>query len=162
MTIHTARLTPEQAADILADERYIIATREEIKALTARADDAEKQYLQLLTEHSATFTELGCVRDDLHAAQSTAAGLRRALEEVLASAVPHPVEHPTMTAAWKVGHVALAASPHEHERRIKAEGAAEWLTGYLRGLSAGNPGAPGSMVAILEEELKRLKEAANG
>jgi hypothetical protein len=30
-----------------------------------------------------------------------------ALKVMLASAVPHPVEHPTMTAAWKIGKAAL-------------------------------------------------------
>ena len=52
--------------------------------------------------------------------------------------------------------IALAGA--EGDARLKREGAAEWLDGYLRGLSAGNPGAPGSMVAILEEELNRLRE----
>jgi len=32
-----------------------------------------------------------------------------AIETLLASAVPHPVEHPTMTAAWRVGSDALVA-----------------------------------------------------
>ena len=52
--------------------------------------------------------------------------------------------------------IALAGA--EGDARMKRGGAAEWLDGYLRGLSAGNPGAPGSMVAILEEELQRLRE----
>lgn len=37
------------------------------------------------------------------------AALAAALEKMLASAVPHPVEHPTMTEAWKVARAALAA-----------------------------------------------------
>ena len=35
--------------------------------------------------------------------------LREALETMLKSAVPHPVEHPTMTAAWKTARAALSA-----------------------------------------------------
>jgi hypothetical protein len=31
-----------------------------------------------------------------------------ALKVMLASAMPHPVEHPTMTAAWKIARAALA------------------------------------------------------
>lgn len=34
--------------------------------------------------------------------------LEQALTTVLASAYPHPVEHPTMTAAWAVGRAALS------------------------------------------------------
>jgi len=44
------------------------------------------------------------------------------------------------------------------DERMKRKGAAEWLGGFIRGLSDGNPGQPGSIVAILEEELKRLRE----
>jgi len=35
--------------------------------------------------------------------------LRVALDTMLKSAVPHPVEHPTMTAAWKTARAALSA-----------------------------------------------------
>lgn len=35
--------------------------------------------------------------------------LRAALEQMLASAVPHPTEHPTMTTAWENARKALAA-----------------------------------------------------
>ncbi len=35
--------------------------------------------------------------------------VKAALQTMLASAYPHPVEHPTMTRAWKVGSDALAA-----------------------------------------------------
>lgn len=56
-------------------------------------------------------------RDDLAA---TVAGLRGTIETLLKSAVPHPVEHPTMTAAWKIGTAALNAQPHESLTRFVA------------------------------------------
>ena len=37
--------------------------------------------------------------------------LRKVIETLLASAHPHPTEHPTMTAAWAVGRAAIADPP---------------------------------------------------
>lgn len=48
------------------------------------------------------------------------------------------------------------------DARMKALGAAEWLEAYIDGLSAGNAGAPGSMVAILREEAARMRREAGG
>jgi len=48
------------------------------------------------------------------------------------------------------------------DARMKALGAAEWLEAYIDGLSAGNAGAPGSMVAILREEAARIRREAEG
>jgi hypothetical protein len=39
------------------------------------------------------------------------AELKKVLRLMVDSAVPHPVEHPTMTAAWKVARAALADPP---------------------------------------------------
>lgn len=40
-------------------------------------------------------------------AETQVARLRKALEIMLDSAFPHPVEHPTMTEAWKQARIAL-------------------------------------------------------
>jgi len=104
-------------------------------------------------------------RDDLAA---TVAGLRGAIETLLDSAVPHPVEHPTMTAAWKVGEQALAASPAEHAGRIQAAALRE-AANLIRqttpdGRSASNYDRgkfDGRVYAIeqLESEADRLEKA---
>lgn len=50
-------------------------------------------------------------------ARAENARLREALELMLASARPHPVLHPTMTAAWAQAREALAAPPETGQWR---------------------------------------------
>jgi hypothetical protein len=49
--------------------------------------------------------------------------MREALETVLASAYPHPTEHPTMTAAWKIGRAALSLHVFPVYGRVNGTGA---------------------------------------
>ena len=48
-----------------------------------------------------------------------AVGLREALEIGIKSAYPHPTEHPTMTAAWKVMKAALALPLPDAAREVE-------------------------------------------
>jgi len=66
-------------------------------------------------------TERNSAAARAEAAEAHAARLRRALEEVLNSAYPHPTEHPTMTAAWEVGRSALAETPDQSVQLVQAE-----------------------------------------
>jgi hypothetical protein len=53
-------------------------------------------------------SELSKVRAERDAALVQVAALRAEIVNLLASAHPHPVEHPTMTAAWQKASAALA------------------------------------------------------
>jgi hypothetical protein len=53
---------------------------------------------------------------DLEVSESRAEALEKALREVLDSAVPHPVEHPTMTRAWDRARRALSGAGAEEGR----------------------------------------------
>lgn len=59
---------------------------------------AEKIY------YSSSMHEIAAIID----AETGLSELIAALRTMLASAYPHPVEHPTMTAAWATGRAALA------------------------------------------------------
>ena len=94
---HYAYVDPQSACDLLVAD--ITATQHERDLATARAEAAERE------------------RDE---AQAHSDDLRGALGVVLRSAFPHPVEHPTMTEAWKVGEAAIARTPAESLGRLKA------------------------------------------
>ncbi len=66
------------------------------------------------------------VRNQRDAAQAHAEDLRGALGVVLRSAFPHPVEHPTMTEAWKIGEAAIDRTPAQSLGRIKSEALREF------------------------------------
>jgi hypothetical protein len=60
--------------------------------LQARAEEMSAKY----------YASFAAVERELDAARASVAELVAALEAVLASAHPHPVEHPAMTRAWKL------------------------------------------------------------
>lgn len=109
---------------------------ERAKALTARAEAAEKDAADCRAEYRELFAKAGAMSDKLIAAESTAAGLRRALEEADKALEQVHDEWAEPTSAHDAGagqaaaicfaasmaiEAALAASPDEHERRIKSE-----------------------------------------
>ena len=72
----------------------------------AEAEQQNAHLLGVLESANNTANRRGARIRDLEAEVK---GLRTALEQMLASAVPHPTEHPTMTAAWENARKSLAA-----------------------------------------------------
>lgn len=99
---------------------------------TARAEASEKDAADCRAEYRDLFAKAGAMSDKLIAAESTVSGLRLALEKIGGSVPPDG-----WTCLWcgegtaeddcgkecprTIAQAALAASPDEHERRIKSE-----------------------------------------
>ncbi|CAB4166133.1 hypothetical protein UFOVP836_15 [uncultured Caudovirales phage] len=140
---------------------------------------AQRDFTVTVPELQAEYLDLLASAEAREAAQPTAAEVveacRVALERledlaydwvneagsaahVLANTAQHRAEAEARQEFEACRTAALALCARWKEEKQRREGAAEWLGGYLQGLSAGNHGAPGSIVAILEAELKRLRE----
>lgn len=80
--------------------------RERDKA-RVEADDLRKQLESLNAEVRMKSTEIARMISVETELRAEVERLREALTDVLASAFPHPKEHPTMYAAWKKAQDAL-------------------------------------------------------
>jgi hypothetical protein len=140
------------------------ALKEEAKAdwqaiiapLVARLEAAEKDRNQLRAE-------VARLRDALEGASD---GIRLTLQWIKSiGAPPKSMTSVTMSVATVIGiRNALAQSPSDwlaaRDERMRREGAAEWLTGYIKGLLDMEPSEyKGAALAHLPEELARLKSA---
>ena len=94
-------------ADFAAVNRHLVL------AAIARLEAAERERERIVVEAQAN-CDAATARAE--AAESTVAGLRRALEEIANDGVERSRDPRTILA-----RTALAASPDEHERRIKSE-----------------------------------------
>ena len=158
---NTARDGMREVGALLETCRIELAeSRAEVERLRGELDaHVGKQSLkEMLRQMLATADE----RDQL---RNTAAGLRRALEEVQEGLHAHCNEHDEECCRICLGEeitAALAASPADHERRIKAEGLRE----VARAASVA-PGAKhwewdGLYNFIISEADRLEKEATNG
>lgn len=71
-------------------------------------DHEEPACTPLQTLHSGARKELAAIESERTQARADVAELVESLRTMLASAYPHPTEHPTMTEAWKIANAALA------------------------------------------------------
>jgi len=110
--------TPERG--YVADGGWSLAlgdVRRCIDAWKARAEAAEKAIKPASIKsrllgvcdgfQAGASAEVKAIEAELGTVSAEAARLREAVDVLLRSAVPHPVEHPTMTEAWAVGDAAL-------------------------------------------------------
>lgn len=97
-----------------AAEARIAAAEVTLKTALAQVEDAERSYIQESSRNCEAEREL-----------------RDALLNVLSSATPHPVEHPTMWRTWRQANVLLGRDPDTHviptadkdlERRLMSGG----------------------------------------
>lgn len=85
--------------------------------------------------------------------------LRKVIETLLASAHPHPTEHPTMTAAWAVGRAALTDTPPPDPRDAALGLAEAELLRLWKLVPAGRAGVGGVRTIELEDdEVARLRQ----
>lgn len=78
-------------------------------SLTQTVDQIRQLYIESGDGLDASSYEVIDLCDAVEDASNENKVLREALKTMLKSAVPHPVEHPTMTAAWKTARAALSA-----------------------------------------------------
>ena len=85
--------------------------------------------------------------------------LRAVIETLMASAHPHPTEHPTMTKAWAIGRAALA-DPLPPDQRDEALRLAEAeLLRLWKLVPAGCAGVGGvRTIALEDDEVARLRQ----
>ena len=94
--------------------KYLWEIEADLDAATDRAEAAEKDSAACRAEYRDLFAKSGAMSDKLIAAESTVAGLRRALADIQRNDLGRTIAHSIATTA-------LAATPAEHERRIKSE-----------------------------------------
>lgn len=137
-------------ADILVAWARSAQARAEKAELDGKDDrDARQAYrakwvavLEALGLEAGDFDAVGAIgriKNSLGLAESLERLSQGVLREVLASAVPHPTEHPTMHAAWQKAHAYLraasgqgrawAALPAPQRHRV-----AIWLEDTMRGM----------------------------
>lgn len=124
-----ARVKELEASGLKAE---LDSLQDDVDKIIKRAEVAESALKAEQEAHRATKAEVDAWRDTparilyenmrakFTAAEARASRLAAALEKVLASATPHPVEHPSMTKAWTEARAALADSAAEAPRLEKA------------------------------------------
>jgi hypothetical protein len=82
------------------DAAFVAHARADVPALLAEVERLTAERDAARTQRDEAVQALRVASNDANAAEAEVERLRGVIRTMIASAVPHPIEHPTMTQAW--------------------------------------------------------------